>query len=442
MATFLLLGYLCFNRTFAYVGVPSLNAFIGEAVLVLLFIWGPEIRGKKWMRLVTKLAVLRPVVRAYTVLLLFGIFEVARGIIAGHPPLVSLRDLAFNYYPLYFFLGLWVGFVSPNKLARNLVTFAWINGIYGILYVLALNRLEWPIPGVSDIVNPVQVFAEPLFSFVAILGLLGMERNWRKTWLPLLLNAFVLIAMQFRTEWFALVIGLAGWFILSPHRKLVLRPISGLLVIIAIMYVTNITIPTPAMRAEEDLNVRQLVNRVTAPFHTDVSDVKIASGASGTDVQEGTFVWRTVWWLAIWDSVQENSTTKLLGLGYGYPLGDLVPYLEGQFIRTPHNQFFYALGYTGWIGVSLFYWFQFEIARLLLRVRAINGESIGIVVLIALTAYAFAFPLNETPYGAIPFYLLMGWLSAPAISEDFMTRSLAYPHPTPIAYAAQSPEAG
>ncbi|MGB9434620.1 MAG: O-antigen ligase family protein, partial [Candidatus Acidiferrum sp.] len=419
IATFLLLGYLCFNRTFAYLGIPQLNAFIGEAVLVLLVVWGPEINGKSWIALATKLHVLKPAIRAYAILFLYGVFEVVRGINAGHPPLTALRDLAFNYYPLYLLLGLWAGLVAPDRLARNIRVFAWINGIYGVLFVLALNRVAWTIPGVSDSVAPVQIFAQPYFSFLAILGLLGFEKDLKRSWYLLLLNGFVLIGMQVRTEWVALFVGILAWSILSPRRKVVLKPIGAIFVLMLFMYFTNFSIPSPSLRTEEDLNLRQLVHRATAPFQTDVSDMNTVTGTTGADSQESTFVWRTVWWLAIWDSVHSSRTTALLGFGYGYALGDLVPYLEGEFIRTPHNQFLYALGYTGWIGVALFYWFQFELVRLLLRTRVLTGEPSAFVLWLALTAYAFAFPLNETPYGAIPFYLLIGWLAAPAVREGY-----------------------
>jgi hypothetical protein len=428
-ATILFLGYLCFNRTFAYLGIPSWHAFIGEAALASFLFFGPKVDGKSWVSSVRGMEVLKPLVRAFTVLFLYGLFEVYRGFQAGHPPLATVRDLAFDYYPLYLFLGLWAGLASPHKLAQSFRTLGWINGVYGTLYILFLSRIEWSVPGVGDDVTQVQIFPEPLFSFVVILGLLGFERDLRRSWYLLLLNAFVLIGMQVRTEWIALLVGLLAWFILSPRRMLVLKPVGAILALFFLMYVTDFSIPSPSLRTEEDLNVRQLVNRAAAPFHADVADMNTASGASGTDGQEGTFVWRTVWWLAIWNSVHQSTTTALLGFGYGYALGDVVPYLEGAFIRTPHNQFLYALGYTGWVGVVLFYWFQIELFKLLNRARRVTGEPVAIVLWLALMAYALAFPLNETPYGAIPYYLLVGWLAAPALREGHRKRMAARAYP-------------
>ena len=45
-AAILLVGYLCLSRTFAYIGVPQWNAFIGEAALAALFFAGPRV-GKR-----------------------------------------------------------------------------------------------------------------------------------------------------------------------------------------------------------------------------------------------------------------------------------------------------------------------------------------------------------------------------------------------------------
>src|SRR5258708_2027743 len=118
-ATILFLGYLCFSRTFAYLGIPSWHAFVGEAALALFLFYGPKIDVKSWMSSVGSLVVVNPLGRVFTILFLYGLFEVLRGIQSGHPPLAAVRDLAFNYYPLYLFLGMWVGLAAPSKLGQS-----------------------------------------------------------------------------------------------------------------------------------------------------------------------------------------------------------------------------------------------------------------------------------------------------------------------------------
>jgi hypothetical protein len=224
-----------------------------------------------------------------------------------------------------------------------------------------------------------------------------------------------MLGMQLRSEWLAFAIGVVIWFVLTRQGKRVLQAGAVVASLLAIMYITDLRLPSPQGRAEADISARQLIDRALAPFHADLGDQTAAAGLGGVDPQEATFVFRTVWWMAIWDSVHSSFKTAVWGYGYGFPLGDLVPYIEGSFIRTPHNEFFFALGYTGWVGVTLFFLFQFGILRLLMESRRITGETFGVILWAAMMVLGMFFPLCETPYGAIPFYLLTGWLAAPAV---------------------------
>ena len=91
---------------------------------------------------------------------------------------------------------------------------------------------------------------------------------------------------------------------------------------------------------------------------------------------------------------------------------------QAEEVRTPHNGFYYALGYTGWVGVVLFGLLQFAILRLLWQAFRCCGAVIG------LAWWAMGFTVGlfgnffETPFGAIPFYLLLGMSMAPALHKD------------------------
>ncbi len=416
VAAALLLGYLCLSRTFAYIGVPQWSVFISEIVLVLFFLCGPTFRGSAWTPMVRKERALKRLAIIYAAFLGYGILQVAHGIGAGNPPLTAMRDLAFNYYPLYVLLGIWAG-AQSEALPKLLRGFAWFNGIYGVLYLLVLNRREWFMPGVSREIAPVQVFAEPIYSFVALLGLVAYEKRLWRHWYLLALNAFVMLGMQVRTEWLAFAIGLIAWFLVTRQSKRFAQTAAILAAVFALMYVTDFSLPGPEGRGGGEISVRQLTDRALSPFQADMSDARAAAGI-GAETPEATFVWRTVWWLNIWDAVHASGSTAMWGFGYGYPLGDLVPYLTGQFIRTPHNEFFYALGYSGWIGVLLFFAFQQEIGRLLWKSNRLTGDSFGVPFWIAMMAYGMFFPLGETPYGAIPFYLTVGWAMAPVLRHE------------------------
>jgi O-Antigen ligase len=416
-AGLLLVGYLCLSRTFAYVGIPAWKAFIGEAVLVLFVVAGPRMGKMKWPWIAWKMPALRPLLSCYALFLGYGVIEVLRGIKAGNPALVALRDLAFNLYPVYFLLGIWAGVTRPDLLPRLIRGFAWFNGIYGVLYILFLNRVNWYVVGDSGDAGGVPIFGQPLYSFVALLGLLAFEKSLSRSWHLYLLNGFVMLGMQIRTEWLAFAIGVAVWCVLTRQGVRVVQAGVVLASLLAVMYFTDLRLPSPQGRTEADFSVKQLVDRGLAPFRADVADEKAAAGSAAVDSQEATFVFRTFWWFAIWDSVHSSLQTTVLGHGYGFPLGDLVPYLEGAFIRTPHNEFFFALGYTGWVGVALFSLLQFRILRLLIESHRITAEPFGVVLWAAMMVLGMFFPLCETPYGAIPFYLILGWCIASLIVQ-------------------------
>jgi len=441
VSSVLILGYLSLSRAFAYLGIPAWNVFIGEAVLALLVLCGPKMGHSRWPWLSRKFPALRSFLILYGLFLGYGIVQVFRGIELGNPPLMALRDLCFNYYAVYFFLGLWAGLKRPDLLPKLLRGFAWFNGIYGTLYIVVLNSVYWFWPGLADETVPVQIFAQPIYSFVALLGLLAYEKDLWGSWYLLLLNGFVMLGMQIRTEWLALAVGVIVWCVATRHGKRVLQAGVVLTCMLMLMYITDLRLPGPELRGGGDISIRQLVDRAASPFRSDISDQRAAAGVGEVETQEATFVWRTVWWFAIWNSVHADTRTALFGHGYGFPLGDLVPYLEGEFIRTPHNEFFYALGYTGWTGVALFFLFQFGILRLVWRASRTTGQWFGVVYWAAMMTFGLFFPLGETPYGAIPFYLITGWFAAPIMLRK-ETVSIEYKRGPSVPFGRPVPASG
>ena len=412
IALILILGYCLMGRSFAYMGIPPWHLFIGEIILAAFLLAGPRTARGSWARLARRIRPLRRLLKFYLVFLVYGIFQVLRGIALGHPPLTAVRDLAFNYYPVFFLLGLWVGLRKPNVLPRLFRALAWFNGIYGIAYILFLNRVSWTFPGVSDQVAPVPMFGLPEFSFVVLLGLLAYEPNLRKVWYLLALNGFVLLGMQVRAEWLGFAVGLLLWGWLTKRLKRMLTAGAVVAVVLAVMFVIDFRLPGPATRGGGEISARDLIGRAMAPLDPDLA----AEYTSSYKMDVDTTVWRTIWWLAIWQSVNQSRGTSLFGFGYGFPIGELSPFIgEGEFIQTPHNVFLYALGYTGWIGVLLLALLQGELARLLWKTYRKTNQPCGIVLWAAMLSYAMFTAFFEAPYGAIPFYLLAGLLVRPLI---------------------------
>lgn len=430
---FLIVGYFCMGRSFAYIGIPSLHIFIGEILLAAFVLFGPWTRLGRWPWVARRLSKLHFLVGALTLLLCYGAFEVLHGIHNGNSLLVALRDAAFDYYPAYLFLGIFVGLNRPGLMRSLVRILAWCNGVYGVLYVLVLNRLDWTLTGVSQQISPVPVFGLPEFSFVVLLALFILEPDLKSVWHLLALNGFVLLGMQIRAEWFGFAVGLLVWGWMTKRFMRVAAGGAVIVVLVVLMALVNLKIPGPTSRGGGEISARDLIGRAVAPIDPDLAENYTSYYRMDVD----TTLWRTVWWAAIWESVESTHASALFGFGYGYPIGDLVPYLQGDFIETPHNVFFYALAYGGWVGVLLFAIFQGAIGRLLWRADRRSTRPAGLVLWGAMLAYSVFTPFFETPYGAIPFYLLCGLLIAPALRRSSRaSMRLLRPSSHPIAPTA------
>lgn len=407
IVTFLLLGYLCMGRSFAYWGIPPWHLFIGEGALFLFLFFGPRVASGRWLWLAIKHPVFRRFRLMFVVFLIYGLFEMLRGILSGNPAVFAVRDLCINYYPLYFFMGLWVGLNNREYLAKFFHLAAWMNGIYGILFILVLSRIPWSFAGFSDNAVAVPIFGQPSYSALILLGLLSFEKDLRRIWPLLALNSFVLLGMLIRAEWLGFGTGLMVWAWASRNFRRVAWGAVGVSLLLLLMYVTNFSFQGPESRGGT-ISATDMLGRVIAPINADMA----SDYTSDVYQYEGNVVWRTLFWLQIWDTVHESKTRALLGYGYGYPINELVPYLQDDATRTPHNVFFLILGYTGWIGVVIFAAFQFELFRLFIYLKQWNGEPFGLVFYTAMIAFALFTPFFETPQGAIPFYLLAGCICA------------------------------
>ncbi len=430
----LIVGYCLLGRSFAYLGIPPWHIFIGEIILAAFLVAGPRTVRGAWLGVARRVTQLRRLIKFFLILLAFGVLQVLHGIGMGYPPLTALRDLAFNYYPVFFLLGLWAGIRDPNLPPRLFRLLAWFNGVYGVIYIVFLNRLSWSFPGVSEQVGAVPIFGTPEFSFVVLLGLLAYEPNLRKVWHLMVLNAFVLLGMQVRAEWVGLAAGFLLWGLLTKRLKRIFAGSAVIVLLLAVMALINFRLPGPLLRGGE-ISARDLVGRALAPLDPDLA----AEYNSSYMRFMSTALWRTVWWAAIWESVNQSRETSLFGFGYGYPLGDLVPYLEGEFIQTPHSVFFYALGYTGWIGVFLFALLQGELGHLLWLAYRTTHNPGGIVLWAAMLVCALFSPFFEAPYAAIPFYLLCGLFTGPLVLRGPSHGTPVSEHPLPQADSLGKP---
>jgi hypothetical protein len=404
-AGFLLIGYLSMKRTFAYVGVPPL--FVGEIVLAAFLLLKPRVALGTWAASLLRPSPLNGLSLALLAFVAYGCWQVGRGILGGHDPMFTLEFFVFNYYPLYLFLGLWIALHAPDALPQLVRAIAWVNGVYGLLYIVALRHVGLELPGTGQ-----PLFSPPGGGAVAILGLLCFERDLRRVWLVLALNIVVTLAWQVRAEWLGLGLGIFAWGMLTGRLgRVVAIGLAG----IAVMGALELAGIQLVGRTGGTVSLSETLARAIAPISLDLAK-ELSPNA---DYHAGTAEWRELWWEQIWRSAHSSPMLEAFGHGYGFDLFGLAPpeVREGQpdDIRTPHSVFYFALGYTGWVGVVLFAALQLAIFRLLWRSHRYACQPVGVVWWVMGLAMASFEEGFETPFKAIPFYLLCGMAIAPGL---------------------------
>lgn len=406
LAGLLLVGYLSAARSFAYLGVPPI--FIGEIVLGAFLLLKPRVAIGTWVTSLLRTSPLNKLSLTLLVFVAYGVWQVGRGVLSGSGVIYTLKFFVFNYYPLFMFLGIWIAFHSPDYMRKLIRVAGWVNGIYGILFLVALRHVDATIPGTN-----VPLFSAPAGQVVIILGLLCFERDLRSVWFILLLNIFVTLAWQVRAEWFGLAVGILVWGLLTGRfGRVVAIAMAGIAVLGGLGF-AGIKLPG---RSGESISLSENLARVVAPI-----DLELAKQLSPkAEYHVGTVEWRQLWWEQIWISVHSTPTLEAFGHGYGFDLFGLAPAevragQEDWEVRTPHSFFYYALGYTGWVGVALFGALQLAIVSLLWRSYRMTGQAAGLVFW-AMAMARFSFEEGfDTPFKAIPVYLLWGMAMAPAL---------------------------
>jgi hypothetical protein len=402
----ILVGF-ALGKSFAYVGLPSAKLFISDIFLAISLITRPNAILGRWFGSLISFGTLHQYSWMLLLFLQYGVIQALRGFSLGHDRIVVLQELIFNVYPLYFFVGVEVGVRKPEFLRKLVRTQAWFTGIYGLLYIAVLNRIDIFFPGTT-----VPIFGQTAGA-LGILSLLCFERNLLPVCIPLCLNAFVMLGMEVRDEWLSFLVGLAVWGALTRKINRLFAGLSLVSVLLLIGYISDFSIPSPRGRGGV-ISTREIIGRAIAPVDPELSQ-ELTPRARGF---AGTTYWRTSWWRAIWASTHHDLETAAFGHAYGFPMTNLVSYLQGEAIRTPHNDFFYALGYTGWIGVLLFYSFLATLIRLAWRVFRLTGQPFGIVFWAIVMSASLFGNLFETPFGAIPVFLWTGLIVAPLCSAE------------------------
>lgn len=405
LVALLVVGYLCMSRSFAHLGVSPL--YIGELSLALLLA-GCSGVALLWYRSLVAPGEISSVAWLYLIFAAYGLLQSLHGFGEGYRPMLVLQCLAFNLYPMFFFAGVYAGVRQSDLLPRLIRIIAWCHGFYGLLYIGLLSPAGLTA---SVETEDVGLFGQPYGAAVVLLGLIAYEQRLMRVWMPLLLNTFVLLALQVRAAWLGFALALPMMALMTGRMAQLCKVLIVLGGLLVVGLITDFKLPAPKSRGGE-ISTRSLIGRAVSAF-----DSKAAlQYTDDADSFGGTVSWRTGWWEAIWQMVHRTPTRAVLGAGYGYPIWDLHPEdLGGEMLRTPHNNFFFALCYTGWLGVALFYSLLLAIAGVLWKVYRHTGQAFGFCYWAMIVAWSFFDNFFEAPYGAIPFFLITGMAAAPLV---------------------------
>jgi hypothetical protein len=430
---FMLVGLSLTGRSFSYLGIPPAKLFIGDITLGAFILLRPRQIFDPWIKALTKGGPLGPLAWVLLISISYGIFQVIRGVLLGFSPLTAMQNLVFNVYPLYLFLGIWLGKRRPELLLRFVQVFAVLFCIYAPAYLLYLNTIWVFMPG-SDGVN---VFGQANGGGFIILSLLCFDPKPGRWWPVMTVAAACFLAAQVRAEWLGMAVATLIWGVLSKKVTRVAMIGAGIAVLLALGALLDVNLPSPMERGGA-ISSTEIVARGLAAVSPDLA--RDLTGSSNVNQYSGTIKWRKDWWHAIWANSQDNYTNLLIGPGYGFPLKNLVTYLKVDAdLRTPHDIFYYALGYSGWIGVSIFFSLQAGCAVLLWRTYRVTGQAWGLAIWASGLTSAFFENALETPAGAIPFYLCIGLFVGPALAAlgSPAREALSRLAPASVAYPQQ-----
>lgn len=411
VAFVLLLGYLVVGRAFAQIGLVSVGLFVGEMAFVALVVYAPTraalLAGFSWLY---RPGPLHLVCWAMLAFLAFGVFQLGRGIQLGYSPVEAGKNFAFNYYPLLLLAGLAIGTIDNRFLDRLNKWLPWVNAFYVITFMLVLRGAGLRIP-----FSGVEQLTVGLATPVSIALMVARDRPVTRRWYLLGLNAFCLLFLQVRAEWLGVTLALAAWAMMSGRWLSLAKAFAALLFALSAVSYLDVQIPGAPTRGG-GVSIQEIGARLVAPFNPELA----ASYSDDAEYFSGTTSWRREWWRLISEEVHSSQETEILGMAYGYPIADVAPFLRGAEvpIRTPHNVFYYALGFTGWLGVTFFAALLVAVGLAIRRVWHLTGDPFGVMVFVAGTAASFFENFYETPYNAAPFWFLIGVVLAPLVARQ------------------------
>jgi hypothetical protein len=404
-----LLGYLAFDRAFAYLHPPGLPLFVAEAALLLGLLAAARDTGT-----------FRRAVAAEPVLALLAAFMAWGAVrtVAGLPEhgLDAPRDGALWSYALFAFLGLAAANARPDlplALATGLRRVApalllWLV-VALLLAPLAEDAPVVPFTDVSILSHKPGGAALAALLVLAVLWLVPGEVSPRRR------VATSLLAL--------LVIALAG----TQNRGGLLGAVSGAMVMLPFLHDRVRVVARSAMVMGLALGLAVLLS-VEVPFSglqgRSYSARQLATNLVSLTGEEtagnlgGTVEGRELLWTRVLDR-QVSEGRVLAGAGFGPNLAAEVGVLDDgeESLRNPHNTHLHVLARVGALGMllwalfwSAWYWRMVAGCRRLGKSRYADRQVAGVCLAVttAVLVSTVFDPQLESPQGAALPWTLVG----------------------------------
>ncbi len=329
---------------------------------------------------------------------IFGVGGVIYGVAVGNEPFIALEVFAFNISPWFLLVGLHAGVQRPD-VARSYIRFlAWGQAITTPIYFLVFRGAG------------IDMF-QPGSGAVMLLGIFCFEANLARYWFPIVVSAFDTLASEIRGDWAGLLLACVVWAMAAKQMKRVLAMAGIIVILLGVGALLDVRLPGLPGRGGE-ISARDTLGRAISSVDPEWAN----EFSNNSGVYAGTVQWRKRWWQAIREQVFATPLTTVFGLGYGYPIGNLVSYIKGD-VRTPHSVIYFILAYSGLVGWALFAWFQFALLRVLWKVFKETGQIFGFAALVFFLVSSSFGNFFESPQRAVPTYLLLGMCIGPLLAS-------------------------
>jgi O-antigen ligase len=342
----LLLGYLLFDKAFAYIHLPGTPLYVGEMVLVV-----------GGLGVLTATGYLRVPVRDEPILALLAAFFLW-GLIRFVPGLPdhgidTVRDFALVYYCLFAFFTVAAFARSPDTLERWLNQLSWAVPVLLIWLPigLLLASLVTSAPNMPGTAISVLTHKPGNIAIAALLALgylwLFPERSSARSrafWSIIALVTIVLAGTQNRGGLVGAVAGGAvGLLFMRNRLSLIVRAVAVIAVGLSLAALLSLKIPT-ANGQGRTFSASQVIANVTS------------IGGAGNSALEGTVKGRDLLWSLLYHK-QVDDGRLADGFGFGvnlaYLVGDTQVTYGSDPLRSPHNSHLDVLSRMGLVGLSL-----------------------------------------------------------------------------------------